>query len=410
MATRTLRARWVLPIDRPPMAGGCVTIDQGRIAAVGAVPPARGGAVEDLGDVVLMPGLVNAHTHMEFGDLASPLGQPGMSLPAWIRLVIAERKRTRRDAAAAVATAAGESVAAGVTTIGEISTAPTAAYRTNAVRPVITSFQESIGFSAGRVESALADVAHRLTAAAPPAGLSPHAPYTVHPRLLERLVALAAERCVPVAMHLAESPDELQLLADGSGPFRELLEERSMWDGAAIERGSRPLDYLRRLALAPRALVIHGNYLAADEIEQLGQRRETMSVVYCPRTHAWFDHAPYPLAAMLAAGVRVALGTDSRASNPDLDLVAEMRFAAQRHPHVEPATWLRMITLDAATALGLDEDSGSLTVGKRADLVAIGISVDADRDPAAAVVHGDGAVRGVWLAGQLRRSTFPELS
>ena len=126
-------------------------------------------------------------------------------------------------------------------------------------------------------------------------GISPHAPYTVHPGLLKRLVALAVEKKLPVAMHLAESREELELLATGTGPFRDLLVDRSMWDTEAIPLGSTPLDYLRTLAEAPRALVIHGNNLSDEEIGFLAAHRERMSVVYCPRTHAYFGHDPYPL-------------------------------------------------------------------------------------------------------------------
>jgi cytosine/adenosine deaminase-related metal-dependent hydrolase len=392
---RTLRARWILPVDQPPIEGGCVAIADGRITSVGTHAP-DAGPVEDLGDVALLPGLINAHTHLEFSDLAAPLGRPGMSLPAWIRMVIHERKRSNRDAALSIATGLAESLAAGVTTVGDIATAPAAA-ATGQRWPSTLSFQESIGFSALRVDSAFADVARRFELSPPPAGLSPHAPYTVHPRLVERIVDLARERKAPVAMHLAESREELELLDAGTGPFRDLLDERSMWDDAAIPRGTRPLDYLRQLAAAPRALVIHGNYLDPEEIEFVAERRETMSVVWCPRTHAFFGHEPYPLERMQAAGVRVALGTDSRASNPDLDLLAELRFAARPRPQVEPTTWLRMATLEAAAALGLVHDRGSLKPGKRADVIAV--PCDAPSAPEEAIVGGAARVERVWLAG-----------
>jgi aminodeoxyfutalosine deaminase len=151
MSGFTLRARWVLPIDRPPIEGGYVSVAEGRITEIGATAPAVSN-VEDLGDVVLLPGLVNAHTHLEFSDLAAPLGLPGMSLPSWIRLVIAERKRGRRDPAAAIAAGIAESLASGVTTIGEISTAAADAYAVAGPSPTIVSFQESIGFSGQRVD------------------------------------------------------------------------------------------------------------------------------------------------------------------------------------------------------------------------------------------------------------------
>ncbi len=157
---------------------------------------------------------------------------------------------------------------------------------------------------------------------------------------------LPVRTIVPVAMHLAESREELDLLRDGTGPFQDLLDERSMWDPQAIPLGSRPLDYLRMLADAPRALVIHGNYLDDEELAFLGANRERMSLVYCPRTHAYFFHPPYPLGRALAAGVHVALGTDSRASNPDLSLLEEMRFVCAPILQLAPpryCTWERWL-------------------------------------------------------------------
>jgi cytosine/adenosine deaminase-related metal-dependent hydrolase len=388
MAVRTFRARWVLPIDAPPIAGGYVAIADGAIVAVGAGDPQL-GPVADLGDVALMPGLVNAHTHLEFSGLTQPLGAAGMNLPAWIRIVIAERGRGAREPAAAIAAGLQESAAAGVTTIGEIATSPAASYP-NGVVPRTLQFQEAIGFSAGRVDSVAAEITRRVDAAGEAAGISPHAPYTVNPQLLVRLVDLAVSRNYPIAMHLAESREELQLLRDGSGPFQELLAERSMWDAAAIPRGSRPLDYLRQLARAPRSLAIHGNYFDAEEIAYAAAHRQRMSVVYCPRTHAYFDHAPYPLEAFLAAGVRVALGTDSRASNPDLNLLTEIRFAAARFPKVDPARLVRMATLDAAEALGVGHVAGSLSVGKRAELATFRCDGELGDPYAALYANSDG--------------------
>jgi aminodeoxyfutalosine deaminase len=135
-----------------------------------------------------------------------------------------------------------------------------------------------------------------------------------------------------------------------------------------LPRGSRPLDYLRELTTAHHALVIHGNYLAAHEIEFLASHRDRMSLVYCPRTHSYFGHEPYPLAQMLAARVRVAVGTDSRASNPDLSLWKDLQHIARHHPSVAPEAILQMGTLAGAEALGLDHELGSITPGKRAAL------------------------------------------
>jgi cytosine/adenosine deaminase-related metal-dependent hydrolase len=394
----TLRARWILPVESSPIEGGQLSVAQGRITAVGKHAE-EGGPVIDLGDAILLPGLVNAHTHLEFSAAERPLGNAGLSLPEWIRLVIGERKRGDRDAEAAIKAGLAESLAAGVTTIGDIATGIFEGIMEGTLGATTVTFQEAIGFSAGRVESVFADVERRLEATPSPKGVSPHAPYTVHPLLLERLVELAKSRNTPIAMHLAESREELQLLESRDGPFHELLEERSMWDADAIARGTTPLSYLQTLAAAPRSLVIHGNYLGDDEIAFLAANRERMSVVYCPRTQEYFRHEPFPLQPMLEAGVRVALGTDSRASNPDLNLYRELRFAASRHATVAPADVLRMATLSGAEALGLAACTGSLSDGKRADLLALRCPSNTS-DVDEAIVGTELPTLGVWVAGR----------
>lgn len=398
----SLQARVVFPVDRPPIEHGIVTIDGERIVALGT--KADAGDVIDLGSTALLPGLVNCHTHLEFSHLQQPLGEPGMALVDWIRLVIAERGRGKAGSCDSIAAGVAESARHGVTAIGEIARADAEAY--DKIAADLTLFTEVIGFSQARAESAYAAVSDRLDALGmrSPAqlGISPHAPYTVSPDLLLRLISLANERVAPVAMHLAESADELQLLETGSGPFQELLEERSMWDPAAIPRGSRPMDYLRMLSDAPRALVIHGNYLDEEERSFLAAKADRMSLVYCPRTHDYFRHPPYPLPQLLAAGVRVALGTDSRASNPDLDLLAEMRHVANAFPTIGPNDVLRMGTLLGAEALGREAEFGSITPGKFANLIAIALSNDVSDsadEVLDALLESNEKPCGVWLRG-----------
>ena len=392
-----LQARWVLPIESPPIERGVVTIEAGRILAVGTRAE-RGVAVQNLGDVVLMPGLVNAHTHLEFSEFSCPLGSAGMSLPDWIRLVIASRKQS--GVGPALRSGIEESLLAGVTTLGEIATS-NALSSFEKPLPELIAFQEVIGFSAGRVDSVFAELKERLSPVpygrgSP--GISPHAPYTVHPDLLEKLVLLAAQQALPVAMHLAESREELQLLSENAGPFRELLEARSMWDESVFADGLQPFDYLEVLARAPRSLVVHGNYLSVREIDFVAERRDRMSIVYCPRTHAFFGHPPYPLLAMLNAGVRVALGTDSRASNPDLSLLGEMRHVARVHKEISAEQVVLLGTLAGAEALGLDEQLGSLAVGKLANLTAVATD-GPEGSPYEAVLAGDALPLQTWLRG-----------
>ena len=392
-----LHARWVIPVDSRPIADGMVTIEGERIVAVGTRVD-RGVEVQDLGDVVLIPGLVNAHTHLEFSNLDAPLGAQGIDLSEWIRLVIAQRKQQPASEPGWIS-GLQESLRAGVTCIGEISTV--ARHPTTSDLPELIAFQEVIGFSRGRVESVFGELLQRLHSdqGACRLGLSPHAPYTVHPALLERLVDLSQVENLPVAMHLAESQAELQLVRENRGPFRELLEERSMWDDEVFARGRQTMDYLELLAQSPRALVIHGNYLTEAEIDYAAQQQDRMSVVYCPRTHAYFGHPPYPLTRMLAAGVRVAIGTDSRASNPDLRLLDELRLIAKNFDSVSPEQILKLGTLNGAEALGLEREVGSIATGKLANLTAVRCD-PAESSPAAALLLGSTEPRQTWLRGR----------
>ena len=211
-------------------------------------------------------------------------------------------------------------------------------------------------------------------------GLSPHAPYSAHPDLLSAVVELSNRHKVPVAMHLAESPEELELLRHGRGPLRNFLEELGAWDATAVTPGSRPLDYLRLLARAHRALVVHGNFLDDEEIAFLAAA-ERMSVVYCPRTHDWFANPDYPLEKLLAAGATVALGTDGRGASPDLSLLDEMRCAARKHPRVPLAAILRMATIEGAVRLGREMEIGLLAPGRRADLAIVALPDRSAADP-----------------------------
>lgn len=381
-----------------------MTVQGERIVDVAARPS---GQCLDLGNVAILPGFVNAHTHLEFSDCAAPLGVAGMPLPAWLRMVIAARRDAGENAAVAIARGLDESVRTGTTAIGEIATGGWTD-QSLAEAPVdLLAYFELRGLLAERVPERLAEaerVASRARRARPPhawrAGLSPHAPYSVHPELLVGLVRMAHAHDLPVAMHLAESREEIELLATGSGPFRTFLEELGVWDATAFAHGTRPLEYLQVLGAAPRALVVHGNYLSDEELEYLAIHAERMTTVYCPRTHAYFGHARHPLPRLLALGASVALGTDSRASNPDLGVLAEMRHVARTFPEIAPADVLRLGTLAGAQALACEADTGSLQPGKLANLAIVELPSHEAADPHELVFDAELPVVATYCRGK----------
>ncbi|MEX2142194.1 MAG: amidohydrolase family protein [Pirellulales bacterium] len=406
----TYRARYVFPVDRPPIENGTVTIEGGYIRAVGRFPDESDAT--DLGDVAIIPGLVNAHTHLEFSDLERPLGEPGMSLPWWIREVIKHRTNvadvlspsaavspTKRDP---IQMGIDESARCGVVTIGEIATGST--FKGSPLD--VSRYFELRALRRGDVDRCLDEAKSVLSQCD---GLSPHAPYTVHRDLFEAAIWLCRYASRPLVMHLAESPEELQLLATARGPMRDLLDERNWWEPGAILVGQKPIDYLQQLSNVPRSIIIHGNYLDDDELRFLGIYRDRMSVVYCPRTHAYFRHDPYPLRSMLSHRLVVALGTDSRASNPDLDVRKEMQFVIERHG-VSPELALRLGTINGAAAMGLGEYCGILTVGKSANLAIVQIPLRHSADPHELLFDAEARVIATMSRGRVVFSEHPTLA
>jgi len=358
-------------MDGPPIKNGIVTCFNGQIVSVGTSTDTSN--VADLGDVVLLPGLVNCHTHLEFSSFIAPLRResmhPELTFPAWIENIVEARRFAQHENGSSPAEIIREGLSechsTGSAVVGEIATRPWADYAI--IRepvPYIIYFYELLGSSSENSRNIFQAALNAVQEFSLPGkvGLSPHAPYTTHPAVLEDVVNLSAARGVPLAMHLAESREELELLRNHSGPFVEVLEKLKAWNPGALIF-NRPLGYLQQLARGSRALIIHGNYLDDDEIAFISERRRQLSVVYCPRTHAYFGHDRYPLRKLLKAGVRVAVGTDSRASNPDLSLFEELRYLALTFPEVNPETILRMGTMSGAEALGVSDGYGRIKKG-----------------------------------------------
>jgi aminodeoxyfutalosine deaminase len=401
----TLRARWLLPIAAEPIENGWMRIERGRIAAIGRRDPP--GPVDDLGDAIILPGLVNAHTHLEFSDRPAPL-DPAGGLPAWIERVVALRRSRPAEGSHAAervhhAIRAGlaESAAAGVTAVGEIATAaPRAAYAQPGTR--VRVYREGLGLSAAALIATPRAVVRdldRLGGAGMAAGISPHAPYSVAAPLGRTLIEVAVARSLPVAMHLAESREEAELVASGSGRFRAVLESLGAWQPDRPPRLLAAADWITLLARAPRGIVVHGTYLPDDQaaLARLSRHRDRLAVVICPRTTKALSGGLPPLAALRAAGVRVALGTDSRASNPDLCIRAECRAIVDAGL-ASPAEVLRMATIDAAWALMLERRSGILAVGRPADLAILRPARTA-ADPYEAALAPDTQVLATLRAG-----------
>lgn len=401
----TFCARWVFPVDSPPLENGVVGIAEGRIVAVhDRFDP----AAKDLGNVAIIPALVNCHTHLELSDVPEPLA-PSLPFANWIRRVVAHRRSRSISMAQAVELGRRECTRSGSAWVGDIVQEPSVESReSREIGPNFVAFRELIGLQQDQV-AAQVQVAREalLSADSRPSsldsrllrGLSPHAPYSVHPDLIRAAVNLAIEFDAPLTIHLAETRAELELLRDGSGEFVEMLQQFGVWTPDAIPRGSRPLDYLRPLAAVPHPLVIHGNYLDREELNFLAAH-QNIHVVYCPRTHDFFQHETHPWREMISRGISVALGTDSRASNPDLSLWNELQFLHVRHPDFPLAALLRLGTHAGAAALGVDDITGSLASGKLADLAVMSLPNKSGTDPHALLFDPGNRVVSTMICGQ----------
>ena len=397
--SHTYTARYVFPVVGPPLHNGTVTVRGGLIEAI---EPA-GVRTPDvaLGNAAIIPGLVNAHTHL---DLSGARGRIPPTDPDhftdWLRGVIAYRRgRTPEQVQADIRTGLAECRPWGTTLLGDISSDGGSwdAVANSAVRAVV--FRELLGLSPTRFQRAAGDAVLWVRNVSPGTstcqpGISPHAPYSCRADKLPELTTVLRVFGGHIATHLAETPAELELLRKHSGPFVWFLAELGAWDPSGLAWG--PEQLLEFTREAKHALYAHCNYLPVETPFAAGQ-----SIVYCPRTHAAFGHPPHPFREFLARGVRVCLGTDSLASNPDLDILAEARFVHQRYPDFPGELLLRMVTLSGAEALGWADQAGSLEAGKSADFVAVPLPDGGAADPHALLFAdhpGDRRTlfRGTW--------------
>jgi len=364
-----IRAGSVHPVTAPPISDGAVLVDGGgRIAAVGShsrVPAPREAETCEFPQGILVPGLVNCHTHLELTHLAGRVTE--REFPAWIR-----RVRALKDATAApeFRRAAEDGVracwAAGVTCVADTGSTGAAAAALHALGGRGIVYQEVFGPDPRVCEASLAELAasvERVTALVTDRlriGVSPHAPYTVSAPLYRAVAAFARRHDLPLAVHLAESQAESELVRDGTGSFADALRAR----GIAVEpRRMSPVQYLVQLGVlaSGNCLCIHAVQADQQDVDLL--KAAGASIAHCPRSNRAHGHGIAPLAAFRAAGITVGLGTDSVVSTGDVSLWSEAVAAG-----LEGEAALRMLTLEGARALGLESTIGSIEVGKEADL------------------------------------------
>jgi cytosine/adenosine deaminase-related metal-dependent hydrolase len=377
---QTVSAGWVLPVDGPPLRDAFVAWEDGRIVEVGP-----GRADRHFDDALILPGLVNAHSHIEYAVYAG-FGD-GETFGGWLATHISRKRALDREAMVAIARlGAAELLAAGVTTTADYSFSGAAAPAVAELGLRAIVYLEVFGSdpdeAARRFEGLRAEIDENALLRV---GISPHAPYTCSAEVYHYCLSLG----IPVGTHLAESDGENEWLLHGAGPLAVAR------DVLVAPTGRRAVSTLEDV-LCPELLSAHCVAVEEDEVALLAAA--DVPVAHCPRSNAYLGCGVAPLASMLAAGIRIGLGTDSPASTPSLDPWDELRAAVagararERRPDALSSTEaLGLATLGAARALGLEGEIGSLTPGKRADLAVVSVArsaYDPVEDPSVAAVNG----------------------
>jgi cytosine/adenosine deaminase-related metal-dependent hydrolase len=420
--TTIYSARWVLPVSAAPIEYGAVAVDGPLITGVGSAaeivarfPEAR---VESFGQSLILPGLINTHTHLELTALRGYLENEESDFFAWLRkLTLARLERMTPDDIRVSATwGACEAVRAGITCVGDASDSAMMsmlALRDVGLRGIV--FQESFGPDARLAQENFAKLWRKIDDLRGiendlvRVGVSPHAPYTVCRPQLELIADFAQAERLPLMMHAAESQAEEDFLCEGTGLFAEGLAKRGIeWTPPRVPT----IQYLKQVRILDcEPLLAHCIRVDRADIEVLAQTRA--KVAHCPKSNAKLGHGRAPFADFVAAGVTVGLGSDSVASNNTCDIIEEARFAIlmardPQHPLLKASQVLAAATVGGAYCVGLGDEIGVLREGAQADLVVVsldGVHQLPVYDPVAALIFASSG-RDVVLTMVAGREVF----
>ncbi|MEO8481233.1 MAG: amidohydrolase family protein [Acidobacteriota bacterium] len=373
-------ARWLLPISKPPVADGWIEVGDGVIRRFGAGPPPTPG--RHLGDVAILPGLVNAHTHLELSWMAN-LIPPAASMDEWMTQMLRLRRLGPPGGVEglqrAAAVAAGTMHATGTVLVGDISNTLQAVGALRAAHLGGVVFHEILGFNVADAAQLVRDAWDRVSAVASPLDdggapvsitVAAHAPYSVAPAVFREIARRHASG--PLTVHLGESNEEVEFLRTGRGPIRKTLERLGVWVESWPVPQCDPVEYMSRVGyLRPGLLAVHAVQLGDNALDRLGEAGAT--VVTCPRSNVWVGVGMPRLAHFYAADVPVAIGTDSLASVASLNMFDELAEMRRVAPEVSAASFLDSATRVGAEALGLGRHYGTLAPGKQAALIAVDI-------------------------------------
>ncbi len=364
------RARFIVTMDGPPIEDGAVASLDGRIVDMGRfaeVKARNADEVSDLGECVLLPGLINAHCHLDYTCLRHRIPSSKNSFTDWISSInSAKAGLSASDYIASINAGFAEAKRFGTVAVANLTAFPELISQ---VQPLLrtTWFAELIDVRRAADGSNIVDRALDRLQAAKHAGLSPHAPYTASAEMYRRC---GEEHRMRLTTHLAESRDEMSMLRDGAGPLYNFMQEigRDMSD---CGRQTPLAHFLEVTDPAKHWLVAHLNELAETDFDALSRSRPNLDVVHCPRSHRYFGHSAFSFARLRSLGFHISLGTDSLASNDDLSMFAEMRQFRTDFPSVAPEEILSMATRNPAAALGRSDELGRLARNHFSDMIAV---------------------------------------
>jgi cytosine/adenosine deaminase-related metal-dependent hydrolase len=382
--------------------------DRGRISSVEpwhGPPTTLEAEIVDWGSAVLIPGLVNAHTHLELTCLHGQLTRFSSFFDWILQLIERRREWTPKEYIESARLGAQMCLSSGTTLVGDISASGVSweALKPLTLRKVV--FEEALSFLPENVNQSLASLQARLKRGRRDKllriGVSPHAPYSVSRELYRAIAALAREKELPLATHLAETREELEFLRSGTGPIKAFLESVNAWPENWTPPAVDPVSYLEQLGvLDGPVLLIHCNYLDSDSMKKILRSRS--SVVYCPRSHGFFGHKDHPVRELLDLGVNVALGTDSLASNDSLSILDEMRFLFESRKDLKAEEIFRIATLNGAAALGFGSNLGRLRRGYRADMTILRLADDpGPKNFVSQILEGAGECEATVVGGNI---------
>jgi aminodeoxyfutalosine deaminase len=395
-----IRARTVVTMDRAPIENGAVAVSENQIVDVGSFDELKtrnAGNTVDLGEQLLLPGLINAHCHLDYTCLRGKI-RPQKSFTDWIRAINAQKSQlSPGDYVASIKDGFEEAKKFGTTAIANLTAFPQSIAQ---IRPPIRTwwFAELIDVRAPERADELVDAAmdamrsslecaetsalskrrHVAALQTPKWGLAPHALFTASSSLFRCCQEIAKREHIPLTTHLAESREEMEMFRDGSGPLYEFLKSigRSMDDCG----NETPLGlFFGTLDRAvPRWITAHLNELIESDFDLLERLDPKFHIVHCPRSHEYFHHSAFAFDRLSSLGFNICLGTDSLASNESLSLFAEMRAFQRNFPQISPEEILKMVTVNPARALRCENALGQIQPGFEADLVAVPCSNSTD--------------------------------